>query len=659
MVGRSADAALRLAHPTVSRRHATVTHRDGGLAVEDHDSRHGTFVNGARVRAARLRPGDLVRFGAAAAYRVEPGGLRRDDAAEGVTLVAEGLALAPADARGAGAPRPLVEGLWLAVRPGAFLGLIGPSGAGKSTVLACLAGRLTPAAGRLGFDGGRDAYADPETYRALLGLVPQDDVVYPGLTARENLEDAARIRLGGGPGIGPAVEEALGRVGLAEHAAKPAGILSGGQRKRLSVAIELLRRPRLLLLDEPTSGLDPAGDARLIEGLSRLARQGTTVVCTTHQMENLGLFDEVAALGVVGGVGRLAYRGPPEGLLAHFGRRSHADLYEALDAGEFEPIGLTPPDPARDGDRQPPPDMLPVPRAVLGAASPDGMRAGAAEWGQAGVVARRDMRLLLRDRGLAAALFAQPVALGLLVCLAQYDADKPLPLLSFLVVVAIWLGLNGSARDLVRERRNYARDRLAGLRPGAYLGAKAAVHAAVGAAQVAALLVAVRLASGVTLRPDAATRLAEVPAARLLMVLLACHLGGVGMGLLASTLARTEESAVAALPLLILPQLLLGVVATGAYALRYDEERPFRPIVATLRGGRTPPGAAALVDGLSMACLSRPATLVAEAPRVAALGRSAWLGDACHLAILVLGAWSLLLVAFARAERRWIGPGAA
>ncbi len=696
VVGRSGEATLRLLHPTISRRHATLTRTGGGLAVEDHDSRFGTFVNGARVRSTILRRGDRVEFGSAIAYRVEADGLRLDVAAEGLELHASGLTISIPRGPGLGPllggllrlgpatwrsdpiqdeERPLVRDVDFHIRPDSFVGILGPSGVGKSTILNCLAGYRVPDRGRIVFGGHRDVHAEPDDYRALLGHVPQDDVIYRTLTGRENLTYAARLRLGVKvpvSAVDAAVGEALGRVGLAEHADKPAGVLSGGQRKRLSVAIELLRRPRLLLLDEPTSGLDPAGEAHLMEQLRHLARRGTTVVCTTHLMDNLHLLDEVIVLGLADRVGRLAYAGPPDGLLSHFGCRHFADLYEALESGGFEPVG-----PSRVGspDAAPGPIVLPEGRMsdagrAVGAGSdtgtlasdhrpatdgPPGGATSVAGPGQFPIVTRRALVILRRDRGLVLAMFAQPLLLGLLVCLIQYDADKPLPLLFFAVVVSIWLGLNNSARDLVRERRHYVRDRLAGLDPGAYLGAKAMVHAIVGAGQLLVLLIVLRLVGGRVLQfEDAATRLAEVSTIRLFLVLMASYLGGVGLGLLASTLARTEEAAVAALPLLMMPQLMLSVVATGMQSRGYDEVRPFRPLVVTAFGERDLTGPAALVGGLSMACLSRPAVLVAESPRVPGYGAWVWLGDLCHLLLLLLVTWTLVVLAFGRTERRWL-----
>ena len=250
---------------------------------------------------------------------------------------------------------------------------------------------------------------------------------------------------------------------------------AAASRKRLSVAIELLRRPRLLLLDEPTSGLDPASEAHLMEQLRHLARQGTTVVCTTHLMENVLLFDEVIVLGLLDETGRIAYAGPPDDLLQRFGHRGFADLYEALESGRFEPLEPAGDEPtALSGDpmshevRQEKPrsdTSVPRPPRRLGVGQLATRSGADTNWRQFPIVVGCALRLVRRDRGLVLAIYAQPLILGLLVCLTQYDIDKLLPVLFFAVVIAIWLGLNNSARDLVRERRHYLRDRLAGLHP--------------------------------------------------------------------------------------------------------------------------------------------------------------------------------------------------
>jgi len=273
-------------------------------------------------------------------------------------------------------------------------------------------------------------------------------------------------------------------------------------------------------------------------------------------------------------------------------------------------------------------------------------------WTQLGVVARRALRLLLRDRTLVLVTLAQPLLLGLLVALTQYNValNRTSRITFFAVVIAIWLGLNNSARDLVRERRLYVRDRLAGLGATAYLGAKAAVHAAVGVVQVLILLTVLRVGCGLVVEREVRAALREAPWAGIGAVLVLCHLGGVGLGLLVSTLARSEESAVAVLPLLILPQLLISSVATGTQDAK---QRPFQPLAVTPENFRQLGPPAVLIDVLSMGCLSRPAALVAGPPAGDGSGRT-WVGDLCHLMILLLGTWTLVFLAFQRAERRWL-----
>nr|MBA3303509.1 ATP-binding cassette domain-containing protein [Acidimicrobiia bacterium] len=662
---------MRLLHPTISRRHATLARTGEGITVEDHDSRFGTFVNGSRVRRTSLRPGDRVQFGSAIAYRVQDDGLRLDVAAEGMGLHAAGLTISVArdldlghvldvlrndPSRGwtdltRGERRPLVQDISFGVRPDTFTGILGPSGAGKSTILNALASYLAPDLGRIVFDGQHDLRDEPDAYRAMLGHVPQHNVVFGPLTARENLTFAARLRLGvetPASDIDAAIGQALERVDLAEHADKPVAVLSGGQRKRLSVAIELLRRPRLLLLDEPTSGLDPASEAHLMEQLRQMARRGTTVVCTTHLMDNLRLLDEVIVLGRIDRTGRIAYVGPPADLLPHFRCRGFADLYEMLESGRFEPPassdepiapvrepaehrgewvppGVRPVEPRSDTDTTPAPRRTGVAQLAASLATDPG-------WSQLGVVARRALRLLLRDRVLMLVILAQPVLLGLLVALTQYDVarNEISRITFFAVVIAIWLGLNNSARDLVNERRHYVRDRLAGLRPRAYLGAKAAVQGAVGVAQILILLSVLRVGCGLVVEREVREALGETPWVGIGAVLWLCHLGGVGLGLLASTLARTEESAVAALPLLILPQLLLSAIATGTQGESYTKPRPFRPLVVTVMRHQELSPPAALIDALSLGCLSRPAALVAESPTVRGYDWPIWVFDLFH-----------------------------
>ena len=178
--------------------------------------------------------------------------------------------------------RILVDDVSLAVGPGELVAVIGASGAGKTTLLETLVGAQSPSAGRVTVDGV-DVATDRD--RADVGLVPQDDIIHRDLPLRETLRYAARLRLPGSAGrdeVDRTTDRVLAELDLTARADVPVRDLSGGQRKRASIAVELLTRPRVLALDEPTSGLDPATSAEVLRVLRRVAQGGTTVLLTTH-----------------------------------------------------------------------------------------------------------------------------------------------------------------------------------------------------------------------------------------------------------------------------------------------------------------------------------------------------------------------------------------
>ena len=160
VLGRSGKVSCRLPHPTVSRRHATLRRSPGGLAVEDHQSRFGTFVNGVRIGSTRLQTGDRIRFGAVLTYRVQAGGLSLEIAAQGLSLQASGLAVDVPAATGSAPSRALVHEISFRIEPDTFVGILGPSGAGKSTILNLLATLQSPSRGRVRFDGDQDVAGD-------------------------------------------------------------------------------------------------------------------------------------------------------------------------------------------------------------------------------------------------------------------------------------------------------------------------------------------------------------------------------------------------------------------------------------------------------------------------------------------------------------------
>ncbi|MCA9550127.1 MAG: ABC transporter ATP-binding protein [Myxococcales bacterium] len=250
----------------------------------------------------------------------------RSSSSEGaaLSLSARGLAVTAGGAR-------ILSGVNLCFLAGELVALLGPSGSGKSTLLRALNG-FRPGEGRVRLSG-RDLYQDFEALKTRIGFVPQDDVLHTSLTVDKALTYAARLRLPADAGlerISGAVTAVLREVGLVERRTVRVRNLSGGQRKRVSVAMELLSHPPLLFLDEPTSGQDPALEGQMMALFRRLTGPERITVVTTHVLASL---DEVD-LAVMLAAGRLVYVGPPDGAPDFFGARDLPAVYRALAEGD-------------------------------------------------------------------------------------------------------------------------------------------------------------------------------------------------------------------------------------------------------------------------------------------------------------------------------------
>jgi ABC-type multidrug transport system ATPase subunit/pSer/pThr/pTyr-binding forkhead associated (FHA) protein len=532
IVGRGDDADVRLDSPIVSRRHVRLTRDASGTRAEDLGSANGTFVAGARIQDAPLSVGDLVVVGP---FQLEVGEhkLRVLDVRSRARLVAEALSVS----RGG---RTLLHDVSLTLPPGSFTAIIGASGSGKSTLLSALSGVRPAQAGRVTLSGV-DLYASFGVLKTALGYVPQDDIVHGELSVGESLAYTARLRL-------PADTTA------AERAARIAGVLatleltdwrdvridrlSGGQRKRVSIASELLTEPSVLFLDEPTSGLDPGLEEALMLLLRELAYKGKTVVIVTHTLENIQLCDSVALLVE----GRLAFHGPPAGARSHFGIDSLVNLYARLKerpAAEWaasRPAAADAPAPAAEALRAPP-------RAAGGARN--ALR-------QLGVLTARYARVLGRDaRNLALLLAQAPLVAGLIGLSLLYGASdaaytKPKNTLLFLLALtSVWFGCSNAVREIVKERAIYMRERMVGLGVLPYVGSKLLVLLALAFVQCTVFLAILHAWFGIPGR---------------LPLLLACIslLSAVGIlvGLAVSALVGTPDRAMSLLPIVLIPQVL-------------------------------------------------------------------------------------------------------
>ena len=471
-IGRTRSNDIVLDDPLVSRQHATL--ELGRPAVlRDLHSFNGTFVNGRRVAGAvQLAPGDEVIFGNQTftwdGDQLSSRVTRRD-----LTLFAEGLTTVVGDGK------RLLDGVSFELGPSSLTAVIGPSGAGKSTLLGALTGLRPATHGNVGWQG-HDLYTHYDQLRFQIGLVPQQDIQHPQLTVRQGLSYAAELRLP--PDTtrderARRVSQVVGQLQLERQADNRIGTqLSGGQRKRVSIATELLTAPPLLFLDEPTSGLDPGLDRDVMHQLRTLADEGRVVVVVTHSVLALDVCDNVVVLAPGG---RLAYFGPPDGVLGHFGCRDYPEVFDLLDEPDLWRRIPPPVTPHLDTARLPP----------ANAAVPPPVRQSMTR--QLSTLTRRNLAVTMADKLLLAMLVVLPVVLGGLSRVVQGDAGlslerartdegvltsgEALQRLTILVVAAALMGVAITIRELVKERAIFQREYAVGLSPGTYLTSKIVV----------------------------------------------------------------------------------------------------------------------------------------------------------------------------------------
>ena len=565
-------ASMVLDAPTISRLHATVWPDGQSGHILQDSSTNGTFLNGQRVaRRCALTAGDFIRIGPFT-LSYHPDSLVLEDTGSQIRLDAHRLVKKVKNRQGNA--RIILNDISLVIEPGQLVALVGGSGAGKSTLMKSLLSISPVTTGTVFLNGEnlRDAWG---LYRTQIGYVPQDDIVHSNLTVEEVLTYACQLRLPPDTSVEAVVKKTLSQTRLAHVRHTFVSNLSGGQRKRASIGVELLADPKLFFLDEPTSGLDPGLDKEMMRLLRDLANQDRTIVLVTHATANIGVCDRIAFLGRGG---YLCYYGPAQEAPDFFELpddqdRDFADIYLKLEAGETEAANRDNVNHWCSKYHQ----SIAYQTYVAARLSPghnqrfsaDGrVSKGVSLPNQLKILSQRYLRLILRDRlsqiltlvsgpiaiALTGIILSQEQPLALLSPLEPTQAPLALRLVFVFSCIAIWIGLSSAVREIVKEAAIYRRERLINLGLFAYMGSKVVIWAGIAALQSGLMVGAIALAFAAPASPLIAWQLG-VGVTNFLTVL-----ASVSLSLAISALVKTENAANNLLPLIMIPQIIFSGV---------------------------------------------------------------------------------------------------
>ncbi|MFI2261768.1 FHA domain-containing protein [Streptomyces tubercidicus] len=570
-IGRALENELVVSDLQVSRHHAEFRATpDGRFEIHDLGSHNGTYINGQPVPKsgkAPVGPNDIIGVGHST-FRLVGDRLEEFVDTGEVSFSARHLTVT------VDGGKQILKDVSFGVPEKSLVAVIGPSGSGKSTLLKALTGYRPANQGDVLYDN-RNLYKQFAELRQRIGLVPQDDILHKELTVQKALRYAAKLRFPGDTAESERearIDEVLRELKLDVHKDKRVTSLSGGQRKRVSVALELLTKPSLIFLDEPTSGLDPGMDRDVMQLLRGLADDGRTVLVVTHSVAELALCDKLLVMAPGGGV---AYFGPPDEALNFFQYDSWADVFSAFENyRDYDWMGRWRGSPhyqmyAADIDAVAPQSVnVQVPPARIQKSQ---------SWGsQLWTLMRRYVSVLASDRGFLGLMVILPAVLGIVSMLIPSDFGLgygPLnrhrtnrdasTIMLILAVGMCFSGAANSVRELIKERVIYERERATGLSRSAYLMSKVIVLGVVTAIQ--GVIIA---AIGFSTRnlPDEGLIVAKAPAVEMALAIIALGFTSMMFGLIISALVKTAEKT---MPLLVMFA-IVQVVFTGVLFQLFD-----------------------------------------------------------------------------------------
>jgi ABC-type multidrug transport system ATPase subunit/CRP-like cAMP-binding protein len=557
-IGRDPDNDIVLDSPLVSRHHAALERVGDSYRLRDLDSANGTSVNGVRIQVTDLSDGDEIGM-ATERFVFDRREITRLVEPRGVAIDVTELSRVVKDGK------QILSGITLSILPGEFVAVVGGSGAGKTTLMDAISGVHPATSGSVRYNG-RDYYANIDLYRNVLGYVPQDDIIHTALSVRRTLYHAARLRLPkdtSREALYGVVDDAVAQLGLENQAGTRVIALSGGQRKRASIGVELLTRPRVFFLDEPTSGLDPATETHMMQIMRRLADDGSTVLVTTHATKNVLMCDKIVFLARGG---YLSFAGSPQRALQYFGAldfdeiylrleseaspsewaerfRASAD-YQAMVAGQIPTTTGRPDEAERSQSRL----------RGLRHAHPTH------PFHQFTVLTYRSLDMLVRYPANLFALFVQPILITILLLLLFTSGTfapgvaNPIPAVQTVYILCFamfFFGVTFGLNEICGEFTIFSRERMVNLGIGPYVMSKVAV--------LGPFLLLAELLIIVVLRVAGRLPVDDIRTyAAFFLTLALIELSGLAIALLASSVVPNPDAAARLLPAILLPQVIFS-----------------------------------------------------------------------------------------------------
>ena len=581
-LGRTPNSAFALVldAPTVSRLHATVKPDGKGRYILQDRSSNGTFVNGDRTeKPYLLNKGDTVQIGPYVLLFTGDA-LELTNANNQIRLDAHKLTFRVKDKKGE--TFTILNDVYLVLEPGQLVAFVGGSGAGKSTLMKALLGIAPISSGNVYLNGDNLRKNWP-VYRSQVGYVPQDDIIHRELTVEEVLRCACQLRLPPDTNIGEVITNTLDQIKLSHVRNTLVLRLSGGQRKRVSIGVELLADPKLFFLDEPTSGLDPGLDKEMMLLLREQADRDRTIALVTHATDNISICDRIAFMGLGG---NLCYYGPPEEALPFFQRYSgqfeeefndFADIYIELNKGKnkaaiAERVSYWSEKYANSPEYKTYiQDSLSPGKEDQQTAKQSKSSTGISPFAQLSLLCKRYWKLVSRDTtSLILTLLAGPLTIALTGLplrneqpLSALDtpsitqASLALRLLFIFSSVAIWLGLSNAIREIVKENAIYFRERLLNLGLIPYIVSKLLIRGGLALLQTLLITLVVLI-------------IFEAPNSELIswslgfaITTFLTLLASTSLSLMLSAFVKTENEGNGILPLVMIPQIIFsGVLFT-------------------------------------------------------------------------------------------------